>query len=44
VTNADRILEDRVRGLLTDAPHATFLIAAERRGGSRKWHALRSGS
>lgn len=44
VTNADRMLEDRVRGLLTDAPHATFLIAAERHGGLRKWHALRSGS
>jgi len=43
VTNADRMLEDRVRGLLTDVPHVTLLIAAERRGGSRKWHALRSG-
>ncbi len=44
VTNADRMLEERVHGLLSGAPHVSFLVAAERRRGSRKRRAARTGS
>ena len=37
VTNADRMIEDRILGLLNDAPQIAILVAPERRGGSRKW-------
>jgi hypothetical protein len=44
VTNADRMLEERVHGLLSGAPQVSFLVAAERRRGSRKRRAARTGS
>ena len=30
VTNADRLLEDEIRGLLIEAPQITHLVASER--------------
>jgi MFS family permease len=40
VTNADRVLEERIRGLLANPPHITFLVATARR--HRSW--LRRGN
>jgi MFS family permease len=44
VTNADRMLEERVRGLLSGAPQVSFLVAAERRRAPEERRAAPAGS
>ncbi len=44
VTVADRMIEDHVHDLLTQVPHVEFLVAPERRRGSRAQRAPRAGS
>jgi predicted MFS family arabinose efflux permease len=44
VTNADRILEDEIRKMLTKPPHIEFLIAAERQLRPRRRRAALAGA